>query len=286
MIQLVGIERHFLLGEQQVHALEQIDLTIAAGEYVSVMGPSGSGKSTLLNVLGLLDRPDSGHYLLDGRDTAGLNESLLAGLRSHSIGFVFQSFHLIPRLSARENIELPLMLAGVAPKLRRPRVNELLAELGLSNRAEHKPAQLSGGQRQRVAIGRAIAMSPRLLLADEPTGNLDSHSGDEVMVLLEQLNQTQAITLMVVTHDARLGSRARRQIRMSDGRIAYDSQSTATSAGLPQVEVAIKPVIGTPRSISTRRRTFATLPSCFMVGIGPFMQPCHSQQSPSIVTWR
>ena len=233
MIQLVGIERHFLLGEQEVHALEQIDLTIAAGEYVSVMGPSGSGKSTLLNVLGLLDRPDSGHYLLDGRDTAGLNESLLAGLRSHSIGFVFQSFHLIPRLSARENIELPLMLAGVAPKLRRPRVNELLAELGLSNRAEHKPAQLSGGQRQRVAIGRAIAMSPRLLLADEPTGNLDSHSGDEVMVLLEQLNQTQAITLMVVTHDARLGSRARRQIRMSDGRIAYDSQSTATSAGLP-----------------------------------------------------
>ena len=230
MIALQGVERHFLLGEQSVHALAQIELTIGSGEYVAVMGPSGSGKSTLLNVLGLLDRPDSGHYLLDGTDTASLDESELARLRSHSIGFVFQSFHLIPRLSARENMELPLMLAGVAPIVRRRRVDELLAELGLGNRAEHKPAELSGGQRQRVAIGRAIAMSPRLLLADEPTGNLDSHSGEEVMALLERLNQSQGITLVVVTHDSRLGARARRQIRMNDGQIVLDS----TAATGPQ----------------------------------------------------
>lgn len=187
------------------------------------MGPSGSGKSTLLNVLGLLDRPDGGHYLLDDIDTAGLGESQLATLRSQSIGFVFQSFHLIPRLCARENIELPLMLAGMHPIERQERVASLLAELGLTNRADHKPSELSGGQRQRVAIGRAMAMSPRLLLADEPTGNLDSHSGDEVIRLLERLNREQGITLVIVTHDPRLGARARRQIQMRDGLIEFDS---------------------------------------------------------------
>ena len=223
MIRLQQVERQFQLGEQTVHALSRLELTIQAGEYVAVMGPSGSGKSTLLNVLGLLDRPDSGHYLLDGIDTAGLSELQLATLRSQSIGFVFQSFHLIPRLTARENIELPLMLAGVAPALRRERVDGLLAELGLGNRAEHKPAELSGGQRQRVAIGRAMAMSPRLLLADEPTGNLDSHSGDEVIKLLERLNREQGITLVIVTHDPRLGARAKRQIQMRDGLIEVDS---------------------------------------------------------------
>ncbi len=223
MIQLRQVERRFQLGEQTVHALSRLDLAIQAGEYLAVMGPSGSGKSTLLNVLGLLDRPDSGHYLLDGIDTAGLSELQLATLRSQSIGFVFQSFHLIPRLTARENIELPLTLAGVAPARRRERVDDLLAELGLANRAEHKPAELSGGQRQRVAIGRAMAMSPRLLLADEPTGNLDSHSGDEVIKLLERLNREQNITLVIVTHDPRLGARAKRQIQMRDGLIELDS---------------------------------------------------------------
>ena len=223
MIRLLQVERQFQLGEQTVHALSRLELTIQAGEYVAVMGPSGSGKSTLLNVLGLLDRPDRGHSLLDGIDTAGLSELQLATLRSQSIGFVFQSFHLIPRLTARENIELPLMLAGVAPALRRERVDGLLAELGLGNRAEHKPAELSGGQRQRVAIGRAMAMSPRLLLADEPTGNLDSHSGDEVIKLLERLNREQGITLVIVTHDPRLGARAKRQIQMRDGLIEVDS---------------------------------------------------------------
>lgn len=223
MIQLQQIERQFRLGEQTVHALSQLNLTIQAGEYVAIMGPSGSGKSTLLNVLGLLDRPDGGHYLLDDIDTAGLGESQLATLRSQSIGFVFQSFHLIPRLCARENIELPLMLAGMHPIERQERVASLLAELGLTNRADHKPSELSGGQRQRVAIGRAMAMSPRLLLADEPTGNLDSHSGDEVIRLLERLNREQGITLVIVTHDPRLGARARRQIQMRDGLIEFDS---------------------------------------------------------------
>ncbi len=222
MIALQGITRHFQLGEQPVCALEQINLTITSGEYIAVMGPSGSGKSTLLNVLGLLDRPDSGRYLLDGTDTAQLGERELATLRSRRIGFVFQSFHLVPRLSARENIELPLMLSGMAPALRRQRVDALLEGLALSNRAGHKPAELSGGQRQRVAIGRAMAMSPALLLADEPTGNLDSHSGEEVMALLERLNRQQGITLIVVTHDERLGARAGRQIRMNDGRIVQD----------------------------------------------------------------
>ncbi len=230
MIQLQQIERQFRLGEQTVHALSRLDLTIAAGEYVAIMGPSGSGKSTLLNVLGLLDRPDGGHYLLDEIDTAGLGESQLATLRSQSIGFVFQSFHLIPRLSARENIELPLMLAGMHPSQRQERVARLLAELGLANRADHKPSELSGGQRQRVAIGRAMAMSPRLLLADEPTGNLDSHSGDEVIRLLERLNHEQGITLVIVTHDPRLGARARRQIQMRDGLIESDSAALPSSA--------------------------------------------------------
>ncbi len=230
MIQLQQIERQFRLGEQTVHALSRLDLTIAAGEYVAIMGPSGSGKSTLLNVLGLLDRPDGGHYLLDEIDTAGLGESQLATLRSQSIGFVFQSFHLIPRLSARENIELPLMLAGMHPSQRQERVARLLAELGLANRADHKPSELSGGQRQRVAIGRAMAMSPRLLLADEPTGNLDSHSGDEVIRLLERLNHEQGITLVIVTHDPRLGARARRQIQMCDGLIESDSAALPPAA--------------------------------------------------------
>lgn len=230
MIQLQQIERQFRLGEQTVHALSRLNLTIAAGEYVAIMGPSGSGKSTLLNVLGLLDRPDSGHYLLDEIDTAGLGESQLATLRSQSIGFVFQSFHLIPRLSARENIELPLMLAGMHPSQRQERVARLLAELGLANRADHKPSELSGGQRQRVAIGRAMAMSPRLLLADEPTGNLDSHSGDEVIRLLERLNHEQGITLVIVTHDPRLGARARRQIQMCDGLIESDSAALPPAA--------------------------------------------------------
>ena len=225
MIELTQLCRTFMLGDQAVHALDNINLSIGAGEYISVMGPSGSGKSTLLNVLGLLDLPDSGHYALQGTDTTLLSETERARNRREHIGFVFQSYHLIPRLTARENIELPLVLAGVAPNARREKVTAILGQLGLTERADHLPNQLSGGQRQRVAIGRAIIMQPRLLLADEPTGNLDSQSGQDVVAILEQLNQ-QGITLLVVTHDPALGLRARRRIRMTDGRIVADEHAT------------------------------------------------------------
>lgn len=223
LIRLDAVSRRFTLGGTEVAALDRVSLRVAEGEYLAVMGPSGSGKSTLLNVLGLLDRPDEGQYWLGGQDIATLSEPALAQLRGHRIGFVFQSFHLISRLTARENVELPLMLCGVLPAERHRRSQQLLGELGLENRADHRPAELSGGQRQRVAIARAMAMAPRLILADEPTGNLDSRSGEEVITLLEGLNREQGITLMVVTHDPRLGERAGRRISMDDGRISSDS---------------------------------------------------------------
>jgi len=221
MIELKQVERTFTLGDQLVHGLRGVDLHIDAGEYLAVMGPSGSGKSTLLNLLGLLDRPDRGEYLLNGQPTSTLREEQRAALRAHHIGFVFQSFHLIGRLSAAENIGLPLMLSGVAPAERRRRVHEVLARLALEDRADHLPHQLSGGQRQRVAIARAIVMEPDLLLADEPTGNLDSHSGLQVVELLEELNR-RGITLILVTHDPQIGGRARRRLRMQDGAIVED----------------------------------------------------------------
>ncbi|MGL5030555.1 MAG: ABC transporter ATP-binding protein [Aeromonas sp.] len=223
LICLEAVSRRFTLGGSDVAALDKISLRVAKGEYLAVMGPSGSGKSTLLNVLGLLDRPNEGRYWLGGDDTATMAEPALAQLRGHRIGFVFQSFHLISRLTARENVELPLMLCGIAPSDRLRRSQQLLEELGLGNRADHRPSELSGGQRQRVAIARAMAMAPGLILADEPTGNLDSRSGEEVMNLLETLNREQGITLVVVTHDPRLGERASRRVLMNDGRISTDS---------------------------------------------------------------
>lgn len=221
MINVVGVNKSFSLGDQTVHALRNINLTIARGEYLSVMGPSGSGKSTLLNLLGLLDRPDNGQYFLNDIETVALTEEERARLRGAHVGFIFQSFHLVPRLTARENIELPLVLAGVAPAERKLRVNETLTQLGLLDRANNAATQLSGGQRQRVAIGRALIMKPDLLLADEPTGNLDSKSGRDVMDLLEELHH-QGITLLVVTHDQALGDRAHRKIGMIDGTIVTD----------------------------------------------------------------
>ena len=221
MIRLEQIERCFQLGDSEVHALKQIEFSVSPGEYVSVMGPSGSGKSTLLNVLGLLDRADNGRYWLDGIETSVLKEEARARLRREKIGFVFQSYHLVARLTARENIELPMMLAGVSPQERRDAAHRVMERLDLMDRANHLPNQLSGGQRQRVAIGRSIIMQPELLLADEPTGNLDSRSGEEVTALLEELN-AGGLTLIVVTHDVRLGARARRQIRMLDGAISSD----------------------------------------------------------------
>ncbi|WP_275097043.1 ABC transporter ATP-binding protein [Sedimenticola hydrogenitrophicus] len=228
MIRLERINRSFMVGDETVHALRDIDLEMAAGDYLSIMGPSGSGKSTLLNILGLLDQPDSGRYFLQGTETTALNETEQAVARRDHIGFVFQSFHLIPRLTAAQNIELPLMLAGVEPAERTGRVAAVLEQLGLSDRARHRPDQLSGGQRQRVAIARATIMQPALLLADEPTGNLDKHSGDEVVQTLEQLN-SRGITLVVVTHDPEIGGRASRRIRMVDG--AIDPGHPMTGSG-------------------------------------------------------
>ena len=218
MIRLTDINRSFQVGDEWVHALRKVDLSIDAGEYLAIMGPSGSGKSTLLNILGLLDRPDSGHYWLGEIDTVSLSEERRAEARQRMIGFVFQTFHLIPRLTAFENVELPMLLAGIPSTERRDRVQRILQDLGLIDRAKHRPDQLSGGQRQRVAIARATVMRPRLLLADEPTGNLDRASGDEVMRTLEQLN-LQGITLLVVTHDPAIGDRAERRIQMLDGGI-------------------------------------------------------------------
>ncbi|KAI5916268.1 ABC transporter ATP-binding protein [Thauera sp. 2A1] len=220
-IELSGIERIFRLGDSEVHALRDLSVSIEAGEYVAVMGPSGSGKSTLLNLLGLLDRPDAGHYRLEGRDVTTLSADEQAEVRRARIGFVFQSFHLVPRLTAAENIGLPLMLAGVAPPERAARVARALKDFGLETRAGHRPEELSGGQRQRVAIARATIMRPAMLLADEPTGNLDRATGQEVTALLEALN-AGGTTLIVVTHDPSMGARARRQLLMEDGALRQD----------------------------------------------------------------
>lgn len=221
MIEMTGIQRVFTVGDEQVHALRDIDLTIAAGEYVAIMGPSGSGKSTLLNMIGLLDRADDGIYRLEGEDTTSLDDNRQAALRRHKIGFIFQFFHLVPRMTAAENIELPMILAGLDKRERTRRVTEALASFGITERAKHRPSQLSGGQRQRVAIARATIMRPHILLADEPTGNLDVVSGNEVVVILEKLNRS-GITVIMVTHDQELGRRAGRRIRMVDGRIEAD----------------------------------------------------------------
>jgi putative ABC transport system ATP-binding protein len=228
LIELAGVERVFRLGDSEVHALHELDLRIAAGEYVAVMGPSGSGKSTLLNILGLLDRPNAGTYRLEGRDVTTLAPEEQARVRSHRIGFVFQSFHLVARLTAAENIALPMMLAGIAAKERAVRVAQALKDYGLADRAHHRPDQLSGGQRQRVAIARATIMQPALILADEPTGNLDRATGDEVVRLLEQLN-ARGVTLIVVTHDPALGARARRRVLMEDGAVVRDTAALAPS---------------------------------------------------------
>ncbi len=222
MILLREVHRSFRVGDDEVHALRNVSLEIGPGEYVSVMGPSGSGKSTLLNILGLLDRPTAGVYQFDGDDVTSLDELHAAKVRREKIGFVFQFFHLVPRLTATENVELPLVLAGMPPFERSTRVSGLLQEFGIAHRARHRPDQLSGGERQRVAIARAMVMRPAAILADEPTGNLDQNTGKEVLVLLEALN-ARGVALILVTHDPLLGNRAHRQIRMVDGEIHTDT---------------------------------------------------------------
>ena len=223
MIRLRGVERVFRVGEEEVHALRGIDLDIAQGEYISIMGPSGSGKSSLLNVIGLLDRPNSGRYELDECDVTELSDDEKARVRREKIGFVFQFFHLVPRLTAEQNIELPMMLAGIEPAERRRRMARLLADYGLESRAKHRPDQLSGGQCQRVAIARAMSMHPAVILADEPTGNLDRSTGQEVMAVLGRVHQDGG-TVALVTHDPEIGARAQRRLRMVDGAIVSDQR--------------------------------------------------------------
>jgi putative ABC transport system ATP-binding protein len=224
MIHLAGIERTFLVGNETVQALSNVDFTVQKGEYVAIMGPSGSGKSTLLNIIGLLDRPDKGIYTLENLDTTELTDNQQASVRRNKIGFVFQFFHLVPRLTAAENVELPMILSDVDPASRKTRVEAALSSLGLSDRAKHRPDQLSGGQRQRVAIARATIMQPDVILADEPTGNLDRTSGIDVIQILEDLNN-KGITLIIVTHDPNLSKRATRRVQLADGKISTDSGS-------------------------------------------------------------
>jgi putative ABC transport system ATP-binding protein len=218
VIRLEGVSRTFEIGGQPLHALSDVTEHIRVGEHVAIMGPSGSGKSTLLNVIGCLDRPTAGHYWLDGREVSALDDEALTLVRRHTIGFVFQSFHLVPRLTAVENVELPMLFAGTDPNERRARAAAALATVGLSDRAAHRPNQLSGGERQRVALARAMVMGPRLLLADEPTGNLDSASGGLVLDHLDALH-AGGLTLVVVTHDPTVAERAGRTLHMMDGRI-------------------------------------------------------------------
>ena len=227
MMRLRGICRNYPVGDEVVRALDHVDLDVGDGEYISIMGPSGSGKSTLLNVIGLLDRPDAGTYELVGRNIANLDDDALAALRQQQIGFIFQSFHLVSRMTSLENVELPMLLAGQPLKARRERATEMLENVGLGHRISHRPDQLSGGERQRVAIARSIVMQPQVLLADEPTGNLDSKSGQEIVAIREDLN-ARGLALLVVTHDADLGARAKRQIKMMDGRVSADDQSPPT----------------------------------------------------------
>jgi putative ABC transport system ATP-binding protein len=218
LIELTGVWRTYDVGGKPLHALREVDETFAAGEHVAIMGPSGSGKSTLLNLLGCLDRPTRGTYRLAGRDVGELSEGELAEVRRHQIGFIFQSFHLVARLDARRNVELPMAFAGVERRERRRRAEEALAAVGMAPRSAHRPNELSGGERQRVAIARALTMGPRVLLADEPTGNLDTRSGRKVLDLLAGLN-AGGITLVVVSHDPNVARRADRVITLVDGRI-------------------------------------------------------------------
>jgi putative ABC transport system ATP-binding protein len=221
LIELRALEKVYSRGAMRVQALLPLNLTIRIGEYVAIMGPSGSGKSTLMNILGLLDSPTAGDYLLQNAQVAGLDEIALARLRNKTLGFVFQSFNLLPKQSALENVELPMLYAGVSPQDRRARAMESLVKVGLAERVKHTPTELSGGQQQRVAIARALVNNPMLLLADEPTGNLDSRSGEEVMGIFEELSG-RGITIVLVTHEEDVARHARRILRFRDGSLNSD----------------------------------------------------------------
>ena len=223
LIELQQITKVYTMGVEEVHALRGIDMDIERNEYVAIMGPSGSGKSTLMNVLGCLDTPTDGIYRLDEVDVSEMSAAELAEVRNRQIGFVFQVFNLLPRASALHNVELPLIYAGARRRVRREQAEEALERVGLGDRMDHRPAELSGGQRQRVAIARALVNKPSILLADEPTGNLDSRTGEEIMALFNQLHE-EGNTVIVITHEAAVAAYARRLIRLLDGRIAADRQ--------------------------------------------------------------
>ncbi|GAB4480797.1 MAG: ABC transporter ATP-binding protein [Anaerolineae bacterium] len=223
-IQMRGLKRRFVVGDTIVRALDGLDLDIERGELLCLMGPSGSGKSTLLNLLGGLDSPTEGHIYVDGRDIATLDEDELALYRRRSVGFIFQSFNLIPTMTALENVELPLIFSGMPPAARRARAEELLHMVGLADRMRHKPTELSGGQQQRVAMARALVNHPAILLGDEPTGNLDSKTGEEVLDILARLNR-EGQTVILVSHDPRVSAHASRTVHMLDGRIVDESSA-------------------------------------------------------------
>jgi putative ABC transport system ATP-binding protein len=229
LIQLVEVKKTYHMGDVDVHALRGVDLTIDAGEFIAVMGSSGSGKSTLMNIVGCLDRPTAGRYLLDGREVSRMSRDQLADIRNHTLGFVFQSFNLLTRTSAVENVELPLLYQGVGTKERVRRSKEALERVGLGTRLDHHPGQLSGGQQQRVAIARAIVGKPKVILADEPTGNLDSRTSVEVMALFQQLGR-DGITVVLVTHESDIAEYAARVVVMRDGHVVSDTRQAPKDA--------------------------------------------------------
>lgn len=223
MIELENIKKIYSLGGEEVHALDEVSLNVMEHEFVAIVGASGSGKSTLMNIIGCLDTPDEGNYYIDGQDVTSLSEHDLAVMRNRKIGFIFQQFNLLPKLTAYENVELPLIYQGLPAQERRARVEDALEKVGLSKRTHHRPNQLSGGQQQRVAVARALATHPSLILADEPTGNLDSKSSRDIMALIHELHE-QGNTIMLITHDDGIAAQAERQVRIMDGKIVSDSR--------------------------------------------------------------
>jgi putative ABC transport system ATP-binding protein len=228
VIRLQGVNRRYRMGAEDIDALGKVDLTIERGGYVAIMGPSGSGKSTLMNIIGCLDTPTGGAYWLNGRSVSVLNEKQLARIRNTEIGFVFQTFNLLPRMTALANVEVPLIYSGVKRKVREARARDALGTVGLGDRMSHRPSEMSGGQRQRVAVARALVTNPSILLADEPTGNLDSRTGEEIMALFDRLHAA-GNTLIVVTHEGHIAKHARRVIHLSDGNIVKDEHRGAES---------------------------------------------------------
>jgi len=223
LIEIDDLHRHFAMGDQTVRALDGVSVNVAAGEFVAMMGPSGSGKSTLLYLVGGLDRPTSGSIRLDGQELSALGDDALAGVRSREVGFVFQSFHLVPTMTALQNVVFPMVFAQVPAAQREPRARELLELVGLGDRGHHRPTELSGGQQQRVAIARALANDPRIILADEPTGNLDSRMGEEIMALLVRLNREAGRTILIVSHDPSVGDHVTRTLYLRDGRLVGEA---------------------------------------------------------------